>query len=384
VTLIWTTEPGVADQLEYALGASGLASVSSGARVLRALEENPSHDLVVIAADVPLDEACALAEEQRVERPDLGVLLLRKRVDVSTLNQALRSGVRDVMDAEDSAALAAAARRSRDLTARLRGPHDQHGAGKVITVFSAKGGVGKTMLAVNLAAHLAATGAPTLLIDLDVMFGDVAISCQLNPPATLADAAGMAGHMDQQGLTSLVAEHGSGLHVLAAPSDPAEAEGVATALVAETIRVARTAYRYIVVDTPPNISEHVLTAFDTTDVALLIATLDIPAVKNLRIAISTLDTLGADQGGRLVVLNRASDKVGLSLDEVASALRTGVDHAIPSSLDVPVAANRGEPLTTSQPRHAVSLAVRDIADDVRKRLGERVEEPTKRRRLSWR
>jgi pilus assembly protein CpaE len=384
VTLLWTTDPTAADQLEYALGGDAVAQLSSGARVTRALDENPSHDLVVIAADIPLEDACALAERQRIDRPDLGVVLLRRRVDVATLNEALRHGVREVVDVDDSTALASAARRSRDLTAQLRGSHGIHGDGRIITVFSAKGGVGKTMLATGLAASLAGTGAATLLIDLDVMFGDVAISFQLNPPATLADAIGMAGHMDAQGLDSLVAKHESGLHVLAAPSDPAVAEAIPSTLVSELLRIARASYRYIVVDTPPNISEHVLAAFDTTDVSLLVATLDIPAVKNLRIAISTLDTLGADKESRIVVLNRASDKVGLTTEEVEAALRTTVSHTVPSSLDVAVAANKGVPLVLSEPRHAVSDALRGIGDDVRQRLGEDIAQPTKRRRLSWR
>ena len=115
--------------------------------------------------------------------PSSGVILLRHRVDVTALSQALRSGVREVVVADDHSALVEALRRSSDLTARLIG-HAGGGPvteGKVVTVFSAKGGVGKTTLSTNLGTYLASTGAKTLLLDLDLAFGDVAISLQLMP-----------------------------------------------------------------------------------------------------------------------------------------------------------------------------------------------------------
>lgn len=384
MTLLWTTDPSAPDRYRLALGGGEMLQLTSGARVLRALDENRSHEVVVIGPEIDLAEACTLAEQQRIGNPELGVVLLRRRVDVATLNEALRSGVREVVDAGDTTALAGAVRRSRELTAQLRGSSaDGTGGGRVITVFSAKGGVGKTTLATNLAAYLASTGARTLLVDLDVMFGDVAISLQLNPTATLADAVTMAGHLDPAALESLTMRHeASGLDVMAAPSDPAQSEGIPGALVTELLRVARAHWTYVVVDTPPNISEHVLSAFDVTDLAVLIATLDIPAVKNLRIAINTLDTLGGDQHDRVVVLNRATDKVGLSQAEVETALKTPVTHALPSSSDVAAATNKGVPLVLESPRHPVSVAVHAIADEeVRQRYGEPVRSRQQRRRL---
>lgn len=377
MTLLWSRDPAARDAVSLALGGASVEPQHSIAGVLRALDDAPHHQVIVVGADVRLAEAARLAEDLRVTHPGVGVLLLRDRVDVDTLNEALRSGIRDVVDARDGAELAAAMRRSAELSTALRGGMLGDVAGKVVTVFSAKGGVGKTTLATNLAVYLASTGAPTLLVDLDVMFGDVAISLQLNPGASLADAVPMLGRVDIAAIQSLVVHHDpSGLDVIATPIDPGESESIPGELTSEVLRVARQKYQYVVVDTPPSITEHVLSAFDVTDLAILVATLDIPAIKNMRIAINTLDTLGADPNARMLVLNRSTEKVGLSPAEVEGALHAQIRHQIPHSLDVPASVNRGVPLVSQQPKHAFSTAVRALADEgIRERFGEATSAP---------
>lgn len=380
MTILWDLDPGASEAYRFALGGD-VEQLQSGPRVSRALEEDLTHQLVVIGPDVPLEAACELAENERVDRPELGVILLRHRLDVTVLGQALRSGVREVVQVDDQPALAEAVRRSIALTAQLVGhsavgDHDGH----VITVFSAKGGVGKTSMSTNIATYLASTGARTLLVDLDLMFGDVAISLQLIPQSSSIDIVAMSGHLDQQGLASVVTKHeGSGLDVLAAPADPADSERIPAHVVVELLRIARSHYDYVVVDTPPAFTEQVLAAFDVSDLTLLIATLDIPAVKNLRIAMSTLDTLGTSREGRIIVLNRADTKVGLRPEDVEAALKQPISANVPNSLSVPASVNRGVPLVLDEPRHPVSMAIRELADtEIRQRFGETLQNGHKR------
>lgn len=380
MTVLWDFDPDAPQRYGFALGGD-VRVVHSGAQVSRTLEEHPESTLVVIGPDVPIEAACELAEQERVGRPELGVLLLRHRLDVTALSQALRSGVREVVQADDQAALVEAVRRSETLSAQLSGSHGSGPAdGKVVTVFSAKGGVGKTTLAVNLATYLASTGARTLLLDLDLMFGDVAISLQLTPPGSVMDVVAMSGHIDRQGLDSVTAKHEeSGLEVLAAPPDPGDADRIQSHVVVELIRVARANYDYVVIDTPPAFTEHVLAAFDLSDLTVLIATLDIPAVKNLRIAINTLDTLGAPKDSRTIVLNRSDAKVGLEAADVEAALKQPISASIPNSLAVPTASNRGYPIILHEQRHPVSVALREFADhEIRTRFGEVVQNGSKR------
>ncbi|WP_235950612.1 AAA family ATPase [Phycicoccus flavus] len=333
--------------------------------VARAIHDNAQVEQVIIGSDVPLTEACQLAEAARLDRPELGVILLRTRVDVTALSQALRAGVREVVSADDHTAIAEALRRSRDLTSRLIG-HASGGQirdGRVVTIFSAKGGVGKTTLSTNTAVHLAHSGLRTLLIDLDLSFGDVAISLQLVPTQSVFDAVSMSGHLDEEALKGITVVHEeSGLHVLCAPNDPGDADRIPVPTVTEIIKVARRHYDYVVVDTPPSFTEHVLAAVDISDALVLIATLDIPAVKNLRVAIDTLDMIGSPRDARIIVLNRADAKVGLRPEDVESAIKAKIAVNIPNSLTVPASVNRGIPIVLDEPKAPVATSIKTLVD----------------------
>ena len=387
MNILWDTDPDALEKYRFALG-SDTQALDSAAMVARVLHDNLGVQQVIIGPEVPLEPACELAEAARLDRPELGVILLRNRIDVTTLSQALRSGMREVLTADDHTAIADALRRSRELTSRLLG-HQGGGTGHeghIITVFSAKGGVGKTTVSTNISTYLAESGSRTLLVDLDLSFGDVAISLQLIPAKSVFDAVGMSGHIDEQGLQSLVNTHEeSGLDVVCAPNDPSDADRIPVNVVTEILKVARQHYDYVIVDTPPSFTEHVLAACDISSALVLIATLDIPAVKNLRVAIDTLDMLGSPKDTRIIVLNRADAKVGLRPDDVVAAIKTPIAVNIPNSMTVPASVNRGIPIVQDDPKGPVSTAIRELSDvHIRQRFGEAAvtgDEPAQRKSL---
>jgi pilus assembly protein CpaE len=394
MTLLWDPDPTSAERFSYAVGGEIHRSDNQVA-LMRSLEASPRENLILIGPDVDLQSACDLSEDVRVLRAEIGVILLRRRVDVSVLGQALRSGVREVVTADDLTGLADAVRHSRQLSQKMAGQHEGGAKeGKVITVFSAKGGVGKTTFSANLSSYLASTGARVLVVDLDLAFGDVAISLQLLPQNSIMDLVQMSGHLDQQGLASVVTHHGSGLDAACAPAEPSDADRIPGRLISELLKVAKGSYDFIVVDTPPAFTEHVLAAFDESDLLVLLATLDIPAVKNLRLTLDTLGLLGSPKEDRVVVLNRSDAKVGLRSEDVVSVIRQEIAVMVPNSLSVPASVNRGVPIVLDEPKHPVSVAIRELAESFIRPLAgvegrgddsvrREPDDSTRRRILSW-
>ncbi|MDX6230880.1 MAG: pilus assembly protein CpaE [Frankiales bacterium] len=358
---------GNGETAAYLQSGIGPCTVVENLAMLRRGLEHAEHDVVVIGPDIDLDGACEFASSERVTTPARGVVLVRRRVDSHVLTSALKSGVREVVAHDNlqqiNESCRAAERVSRDLRAAQQLPtagHDSADAGQLITVFSAKGGCGKTTVTTNLAVALAAQGNSVCIVDLDLAFGDVAIVMQLFPGRTIADAVALT-NLDPTAVQSIVTRYGTVLDTILAPVEPGLAESIPAATVVSLLRVLKTMYQYVIVDTPPAFTEHVLAALDETDWMMLLATLDIPALKNLKLTLETLDILGFAADRRLLVLNRSDAQVGLKHADVQAMLGGSIALHIPSSRAVPASVNRGVPLVSDQPGHVVSQAILKFA-----------------------
>jgi pilus assembly protein CpaE len=366
MTTICDLDPIIADALGSAVGEATV--VTSIDAVRRHLDSDPLEDTVVLGPTVDPAGAFRLAADMRTQRPALGVILVRQRVDSGLLGEAMRNGVRDIVDQRDISGLHRAVRQNQSVAEEFRrrggaGAGRGRPRGRIVTVFSAKGGCGKTTLATNMAATLADRGRREVcLVDLDLAFGDVAIALQLFPAHTIADAGSLGENLDFSGLRALLTPHSPGLTTLVAPVEPGSAESIPATLVSRILDVLREHFDYVIVDTPPAFDDRVLSAFDDSDVVALIATLDIPALKNLKLTLETMDLLNYPRERWRVVLNRADSKVGLAIGEVEKSLRTQIAAQIPSSRDVPAAINRGVPIVLDDPRHAVSVAIKNFSE----------------------
>jgi len=367
MTAIVDLDKNIAETLSSAIG--DCVVLDSIEAVRRHIDTNMGEDTIIVGPSVDQASAMKLAETMRVQRPSLGIILVRRRVDTSVLSEALRMGVRDVVAERDLKALTAAVARGKEVARALRNQtpageaqEPTQSRGKLITVFSAKGGCGKTTLSTNLAATLADRGRhEVVLVDLDLAFGDVAIALQLFPKHTIADAVPADGSLDESALRGLLTPHSPGLTALVAPVEPGAADSISAPLVAKILSMLKDMFDYVVVDTPPAFDDQVMAAFDASDVIFLIATLDIPALKNLKLTLETLELLNYPRERWNVILNRSDSKVGLSISEVEKTLGTPIRAQIPSSRDVPSTINRGVPIALDDPKHPVSLAIREIA-----------------------
>ena len=364
---VFCQPPGSAAELTDSIG-DAVSTAESLAAAAQMLEADPAETLVVIGPDTATDQALEFTAKLRLARPAVGVILVRAEVDVPLLSRALQSGVREVVRAGDHVTLAAACRRSREVSRRLLAATGTGEAaplrdGKVVTVFAAKGGCGKTTLATNLGVVLSRRdGHRVCVVDLDLAFGDVGMAVRLTPVRTMVDALPMAGHLDTTGAASLLTSYRPGLDMLLAPVAPGDAEKVPPSLVGELLSVLRGMFDYVVVDTPPQLSEHVLTALDASAHHVLLATPDMLALKNLRLTLDVLDVLSYPREIRTVVLNRSDAKVGLTAKDAEQAARCPIAGHVPSSRAVPISINEGVPITLANPGHQVSQGITQFAE----------------------
>jgi pilus assembly protein CpaE len=353
---------GLADHPEVELvgtaadpGKAGTKLAESGAQVI--LHGSTASDHVP-SAEIEAIRAITAAP----------IVLVTSASTNSILSEALTSGVFDVVLLPQltdgivftiKKAHSLAAGRAAGAPAKASSALD----GKVVTLFSPKGGSGKTVLASNLAAVFARhQGRRTLLLDLDLQFGDAAIMMGIEPEKTIYDLVMARRELDSDALAGYVTAHQSGVHVLPAPLRPEDAELVTEERLGHLFAVAKESYDVIVVDTPPFFHGPVLATLDRTDQLLLVASLDVPAIKNVKLTMQTLDLLHYPKERRHLLLNRSGSKVGLKPQEVERALDMKVEFEVPVEREVAVSVNRGVPIALSATKSAVAKALAGVAD----------------------
>lgn len=314
------------------------------------------------------------AEGLLARRPDVGAILIAQDLTTELFQRAIRTGVRDVLGSPvDTGQLNEAVRRidqtlsgaSRSIPGAFSDPESEAApGGKVITVFSTKGGAGKSMIATNLGVLLAERcDGPVALVDADLQFGDIAVMLKLAPQHTIVDVVGSYDRLDVGFLESLLATHGpSGLKVLPAPLEPAFADQISADQMSHIIGLLRSFCTYVVVDTPAYFNEVVLGLIEDSDDVLLVAGMDIPNIKNVKIGLQTLKLLNTPMSKIHLILNRANSKVKLEVSEVERTLQVKADLLVPSDIVVPQSVNKGTPVVLDAPRSAIAKSLEQLAD----------------------
>jgi len=311
------------------------------------------------ASTLPAHEVATIREHTRVP-----LLLLASGEASALLEEALGADVTDVVllpALTENVVFAIRKATHAPRRAAAAGKRD----GRIITVFSPKGGTGKTVIATNIAAALAKDdGRRTLLLDLDLQFGDAAIMLGIEPEKTIFDFVNAPGELDPDKLAGYTTKHKSGLDILPAPLRPEDAELVTEAKLGRLIEVARACYDAIIVDTSPFFHGPMLATLDRTDELLLVCSLDVPTLKNVRLALGTLEMLSFPPARIRIVLNRANSKVGMKQREVEAALEQKVHYEIPSDRVVPITVNKGVPAVLAEPGSDFSRAINAMAKGV--------------------
>ena len=312
------------------------------------------------ASTLPVHELAVIHEHTRVP-----VILVASGEPSALLDEALGADVADVIVlpqlTENIVFAIRKATHSGRRNAEAAGGHQ----GRIVTVFSPKGGTGKTVIATNLGAALAKReNCKALVIDLDLQFGDAAIMLGIEPEKTIYDLVTAPGELDPDKLAGYITKHACGLDILPAPLRPEDAELVTEAKLGRLLEVAKGCYDAIIVDTSPFFHGPMLATLDRTDELLLLCSLDVPTLKNVRLALGTLDLLSFPAGRIRIVLNRANSKVGMKQREVEAALEQKVRYEVPSDRAVPLSVNRGQPAVLSEAGSDFAKALNAMAKGV--------------------
>ena len=362
----------------WAPQAFGSLDDADGARI------EPGRPAILLLGPSQATEAALQRTAAALEAtPGTGAVLLVDFASPTLMSLALRAGLNDALSLDSAnehlaKAVADLARRLEDDLTRQRDgqrPTTASGGtrtGFVTSVFSPKGGVGKSVIAVNLAVALARrTGDPVVIVDLDLQFGDVAVMLRLQPRHTVADALSAGELLDEALLRSFLARHDeSGVFVLAAPTSPSEADLAGPAPMLRVLELLRDMFPHVVVDTPPHLSELVLQAVAASDAVAFLVGLDVPSVKNAQLGLQAFDLLQVPRSKVTLVLNRADSKVHLSARDIERALEATIDIGFPSDLTVPQSVNQGQPALIAYPRSRFSSQAYELADLVLARADE--------------
>ncbi|MDW3218189.1 MAG: P-loop NTPase [Acidimicrobiales bacterium] len=328
--------------------------------------------VIVLGPSCAVDGTLNSVERVIQAHRELGAILVAEELTTNLLQQALRSGVKDVLasPADVTQLHEAIGRVSSSMSSSPSAPtageelfEDDGEQGQVITVFSTKGGAGKSMIATNLGVTLAQrSDKPVCLVDADLQFGDIAVMLKLSPQHTIVDAVSSLDRLDASLLQNLLVTHeSSGLLILPAPLEPAFADQIGATEMMQIVEVLRRFCSHVIVDTPAYFNDVVLGMIEISDEVMLVAGMDIPNIKNVKIGLQTLRLLNTPMEKLHLILNRANSKVKLDVTEVERTLQVSADILIPSDIVVPQSVNRGVPVVQSSPRSGVAKSLEELA-----------------------
>jgi pilus assembly protein CpaE len=361
-------------------------------------------DVVLMDINMPDMDGIAATEAIRQKSTFSQVVILSVQGDQSYMRRAMLAGARDFLTKPPMGdELISAVRRGGEMSRLERGKvrsgrggadgSARRGAdevlpvgilqGRIVTVYSPKGGTGCTTIAANLAIALHNEDTRVVLLDANLQFGDVAMFFNEQGKNTVLDIAPRVDELDADIVEESMIKHGpSGLHILAAPHRPEQADKVSADQFGKMLDFLRRMYSYVVIDTSSHLTDVVLGAMDHSDAIVLITTQEIPAIKNARLFLDLLQTMGIDRERLVFVMNKFDKRIGITPERVGDNLKEKISAVIPLDEHTVIpAVNKGVPFMLESRALPVARGVLSVAEALRAQLAalDEVDVPAARR-----
>ena len=385
--------PETRDHLTKLLGFEGdievVGAAASGAQAI-SLAKELTPDVVLMDINMPDMDGITATERMAAEAPDAAVVMMSVQGEADYLRRSMLAGAREFLvkpfssdeltasirqvharevEKQSRRAAAPVMAPAGDGTAAAPGGGDRDG--RIVAIFSPKGGVGRTTIAVNMAVAAATElGKSVVLMDGSFQFGDVGVLLNLNPKnKSIADLVPELEAGEAESLDTFVINHSTGVRVLLAPPSPEMAELITPTAVKRVLDALRRQHDLVIVDCTSWFNETTLSILDAADVVLTVLSLEITSIKNMRLFLEVAEQLGYERGKVKLVLNRADSSLGIRVTDVENSIGRKVDHTIVSDgRSVVYALNRGVPFFLSNREAQVSQDILRLASTV---AGER-------------
>jgi pilus assembly protein CpaE len=367
--LIVDPQPDAVARLRRALNSFGTLEVVGDAGfgpVASTWAHTLEPAIVIVSVDEPLARALSTIQALTRGNPPWTVVGLVNQFDREVFRRTVLAGARDVLlrhsspsELHDSLIQA----HNADTLRVAAAAHDPTApTGSIISVFGVKGGIGKTTLATNLAVALAQeSSASVALVDLDVPFGDVALMLDMHPEQDILDALADGVVDDLERLQKLLVRTPHGVHVLAAPLAPDDAGALDSRNVGKLLKRLAALHQYVLVDTPVGLTELTAAALDASELALLVTTPEVAALRRTHACLRLLQGLEFSTSKLQLVLNRVASKTRVSSAEATEALGHPVAWRVANDYAAMQSSAVGSPVVLSHPKSQLSKDIRTIA-----------------------